>query len=67
MGIITTKNIHNRFRHAVNTLSKSHEDLGDFRKEFTEEQWYEFVSFMSGWVISSLLNSEEKQISKDGI
>lgn len=67
MGTITTKNIHNRFRHAINTLSKWDEDLADFRKEFTEEQWYKFVSHMSGWVVTYLLNSEEKENSKDGI
>ena len=61
MGTITTKNIHNRFRHAINTLCECDQDFEDFKNTFTEEEWYKFVSHMSGWVISSLLNSEEKR------
>jgi hypothetical protein len=67
MGTITTKNIHNRFRHAINTLCECDADFEDFKNTFTEEEWYKFVSHMSGWVVSSLLNSEEEENSKDGI
>jgi hypothetical protein len=60
METITTKNIHERFRHAINKLAKYDPDLADFKNTFTEEQWYKFVSHMSGWVLSSLMNSEEE-------
>lgn len=54
----TSTNIHARFREAMRKLRKADPDLDDFARSFTEEEWYRFVSHMSGFVISSLMNSE---------
>jgi hypothetical protein len=58
--IFSSTNIHSRFRKAINKLAKYDPDFADFKNSFTEEQWYKFVSHMSGWVVSSLIDSEEE-------
>jgi len=65
--IFSSTNIHSRFREAINTLCEADGDLQSFRETFTEQEWHKFVSHMSGWVVSSLMNSEEKMNNRDGI
>lgn len=59
MTNISSRNIIARFRNAFNKLAKCHEDLADFRADFTDDEWLSFVNFAAGFITSSLWNSEE--------